>query len=90
MGLSFPELLDRLKQLFTLLTENDVKLNLKEVTFLGHRISEAGSTPDPKNVEAVANMKAPRTLKEVRCFLSMYDFCCKHVPAFAKIATPLT
>ncbi len=78
---TFPELIERLSQLFTLLTENGVNLNfskctfgLREGTFLGHRISEAGSTPDPKNVEAVANMKPPRTVKEVRRFLGMCGF----------------
>ncbi len=69
---NFPELPTRL---------NGVKLNLskgtfglKEVTFLGHRISAAGSKPDPKNIEAVAKMKAPTTVKEVRRFLGMCGF----------------
>ncbi len=94
---TFPELIERLSQHFTLLTENEVKLNLskctfglREVTFLGHRISEAGSTPDPENIEAVANMKPPRTVKEVRRFLDMCGYYRRHVPAFARIATPLT
>ena len=94
---SFPELLSRLKQLFSLLTENGVKLNLskctfglKQVTFLGHQISGAGSMPDPKNVEAVTKMKAPTTVKEVRRFLGMCGFYRRHVPSFAKVATPLT
>ncbi len=67
---NFPELLTRLKQLFSLLSDNGVKLNLskctfglKEVTFLGHRISAAGNKPDPKNIEAVAKMKAPNDRK---------------------------
>ncbi len=83
----------RLKQLFNLLSDNGVKLNLskctfglKEVTFLGHRISAAGSKPDPKNIEAVA----PTIVKEVRRFLGMCGFYRKHVPSFAKIAAPLT
>ena len=94
---TFTELIDRLSQLFTLLAENGVKLNLskctfglKEVSFLGNRISEAGSTPDPKNIEAIANTKPPKTVKEVRRFLGMCGFYRRHVPAFAKIATPLT
>ncbi len=94
---NFQELLTRLKQLFNLLSDNGVKLNLskctfglKEVTFLGHRISAAGSKPDPRNIEAVAKMKAPTTVKEVRRFLGMCGFYRKHVPSFAKIAAPLT
>ncbi len=88
---NFPELLARLSKLFQLLTENGVKLNLskctfglKEVTFLVHRISEGGSMPHPKNIEAVLKMKAPTTVKVVRCFLGMCGFYRKHVPPLQK------
>ncbi len=94
---NFPELLTILKQLFSLLTDNGVKLNLskctlglKEVTFLGHRISAAGSKPDRKNIDAVARMKAKTNVKEVRRFKGMCRFYRKHVPSFAKVAAPLT
>ncbi len=87
-----------LKELFSLLTSRGVKLNLskctfglKEVTFLGHSISAEGSQPDPKNVEAVMKMKSPTSVREVlRRFLGMCGFYRKHVPSFAKVATPLT
>ncbi len=65
---NFQELVARLRELFTPLTSSGVKLNLskctfglKEVTFLGHRISAEGSHPNPKNVEAVMKMKLPQT-----------------------------
>ena len=93
----FAELLSRLKELFGLLTNQGIKLNLskctfglKEVTFLGHLISEEGSKPTPKNVESVLRMKAPTTVKQVRRFLGMVGFYRKHIPSFAKIAAPLT
>lgn len=93
----FATLTQRLRKAFTLLKENGVKLNLskcelakQEVTFLGFRISREGSQPDPKNVEAVLKMKPPTKVKEVRRFLGMAGFYRKHVPNFAKIATPLT
>ncbi len=35
-------------------------------------------------------MKAPTTVKEVRRFLGICGFYIKHVPSFAKIASPLT
>ncbi len=61
-----------------------------EVTFLGNRISREGSQPDPKNVEAVLEMKPPTKVKEVRRFLGMTGFYRKHIHNYAKIATPLT
>ncbi len=95
--LSFPVLVERLEQLFDLLVASGVKLNLskctfslKEVTFLGQKNSVEGNKPDPKNVEAVAIMKAPTTVREVHRFLGMCGFYRKHVPSFAKIAAPLT
>ncbi len=90
-------LTQRLRKTFTLLKENGVKPNLSkceiaknEVTFLGYRIFREGSQPDPKNVEAVLEMKAPTKVKEVRKFLGMTGFYRKHIHNFAKIATPLT
>ena len=94
---SFEELLVRLEKLFGLLMEKGIKLNLskcsfglKQITFLGHLISENGIRPDPKNLEAIEKMQPPRNVKEVRRFLGMCAFYRKHVPSFAKIATPLT
>ncbi len=93
---TFHELLARLKELFALLTSNGVKLNLSKctfglkVTFLGHRISAEGSQPDPKNIEAVMKMKPPTNVREVRRFLGMCGFYCRHAPSFVKVATPLT
>ncbi len=58
--------------------------------FLAHIVSEAGCHPDPANIEAVNNMKAPTHAKGVRRFLGMCSFYRKHIPRFAKIAAPLT
>ncbi len=94
---TFQELLVRLKELFSLLTSSRVKFNLskctfglKEVTFLGHRISAERSQPNLKNIETVMKMKPPINVREVRRFLGMCAFYRKHVPSFAKAATPLT
>ncbi len=72
MVLNFDTLLGRLEQLIALLTQNGVKSNLsqcsfalKEVTFLGHRISAEGSRPDLKSVESISTMNLTE-VKEVR------------------------
>ncbi len=62
----------------------------RQVTFLGYQISEEGSRPNPKNVEAILEMKPPTKVKEVRRFLGMAGFYRKRVNNFAKIASPLT
>ncbi len=90
-------LTQRLRKTFILLKENGVKLNLSkceiaknEVSFLGNRIYKEDSQPDPKNVEAVLEMKPPTKVKEVRRFLGMTGFYMKHIHNYAKIATPLS
>ncbi len=90
-------LTQRLRKNFTLLRQNNIKLTLskciiakKEVTFLGYRISKEGSQPDPKNVDAVLEMKPPTKVKEVRRFLGMTGFYRKYIHNYDKIATPLT
>ncbi len=60
-----------------------------EVTFLGYRISREGRQPDPRNVEAVLEMKPPTKVKEVRRFLGITRFYGKHIHKYAKIATTL-
>ena len=91
------ELLGRLRQVFDTMHQSGVKLNLKkcdlvkrEVKFLGHIVSAAGSRPDPGNVKAIQNMSPPKTVKEVRRFIGMTSFYRKYVPDFSLIAAPIT
>jgi len=44
---------------------------LKEVSFLGHIISEAGVAVDPRKIEAVMNWERPSNVNEVRSFLGL-------------------
>ncbi len=77
-----------------MLRENSIKLNLSkceiaknEVTFLGYRISKEGSQPDPKNVNAVLEMKPPTKVKEVRRFSGFHYFFFTQ-PFFVTITCP--
>ena len=92
----FDQLLERLKKLFDLFEEKGVKLNLtkcnfveKEIKFLGHRVSQKGSTPDLKKLEAINQQKPTKNVKEVS-FIGMCGFYRKFVLNFSKIASPLT
>lgn len=94
---SFEELVSRLDTLFEHFIKFGLKLNVSkcdfgqpQVKFLGHIVSEKGCQPDPKNVEAILQMKAPKDVKEVRRFLGMCGFYRKHISQFAKVAVPLT
>jgi len=61
----------------------------KEVTFLGHRISEHGVEPNACKVESVKNFPTPKTVKQLKSFLSLVGYYRKSIPQFGKIAAPL-
>jgi hypothetical protein len=42
---------------------------LKEVSFLGHIITEGGIAVDPSKVQAVLDWNAPKNVAEIRSFL---------------------
>ena len=94
---TYEELVERLEQTFQLLEGCGIKLNLDKcelvktkVKFLGHIVSESGSQPDPKNVQAIDEMEPPKKVKEVRRFVGMASFYRKYVPNFSQLVSPLT
>lgn len=63
---------------------------LPEVKLLGYIISRYGKRADPDKVSAIADLKPPTTIKEVRSFLGMASYYRACVPDYARIAEPLT
>ncbi|GJX93288.1 putative reverse transcriptase domain-containing protein [Tanacetum coccineum] len=63
---------------------------LREVQFLGHMINGNEIHIDPSKIEAVKNLKAPRTSSKVRSFLGLARYYCRFIENFSKIAKSLT
>ena len=61
----------------------------KEVTFLGHKISEHRVEPDASKIECINNFPTPQTAKQLKSFLGLAGYYRKFVPQFSKIAAPL-
>ena len=95
-GKSFQEHLSRLELVLCRIKEAGLKIKgskcrvfQKSIHFLGHIISKDGVEVDPDKVSAVANMKPPSNLKELRAILGLVGFYWRFIADFGKTAEPL-
>lgn len=85
-----------LSQIFKRLAEYGVLININkcvfgqpEVTFLGCSVSADGIRPLDTKVQAIQEFPVPKTIKELRRFLGMMNFCRRFIPNAASIQAPL-
>ena len=62
----------------------------RDLIYLWFEISEKGVETDPKNIEAIKNMPAPKTVRQVRIFNGLTNYYRKFIKNYATIARPLT
>jgi hypothetical protein len=63
---------------------------LKEVSFLGHIITNGGIAVDPNKVRDVLNWSPPKNVPEIRSFLGLAGYYRRFIEGFSKIVKPLT
>jgi hypothetical protein len=62
---------------------------LKEVSFLGHVVSNGGIAVDPGKVQDVLNWKPTTNVSEIRSFLRLAGYYRRFIEGFFKIAKPM-
>jgi hypothetical protein len=85
------ELQERLQAVFQRARDSGVKFNksksqigLKEVTYLGHKLTCDGIKPDESKVEAIKKMPVPEDTKAVARFLGLLNYLGKFIPNLAE------
>ena len=61
----------------------------KEITFLGHKVSEEGMKPGEEGLRSIAEMAPPQNYTEIRRFLSATGFFWHFIKNYAHIVRPL-
>ena len=95
-AITWEEHLNRLCQVFERLRHTKLKLGAekcifaaKEVSYLGHCMTEEGLLPDPSLLAAIREIHPPKNATEVRSFLGLAGYYRGFVKNFAAIAGPL-
>lgn len=86
----------RLKMVLKRLAEYSIALNeekcvyrVRNITFLGHRLSEKGIEPVEDKVLAIKMFRQPTSPEEMRSFLGLVNFVAKFIPLVATHTEPL-
>jgi hypothetical protein len=63
---------------------------LKEVSFLGHIISEGGISIEPSKVMDVLSWNTSQNILDIRSFLGLVGYYRRFIEGFSKIFMPIT
>ena len=96
LGKNEEDHLKNLKQVFNILKQSNLKINIskcrfgfKSLKYLGHIIDTKGIRADPEKIEAIKNCKIPTNIKELNTFLGMASCYSKFIKNFSTMAAPL-
>lgn len=88
--LKYNHLIERLREANLKLQPEKCIFLSREVTYLGHVLSDEGIKPDPKKLLAVKEFPTPQNVKNIRQFLGLSGYYRRFIDKFAVIAQPLT
>ena len=71
------------------LNRDKLELRMKEITFMGHRITQDGLQPDPDKVKAILEMDTPQNVEQLRRFLGIVNYLGRFLSHLTEVAQPL-
>ena len=81
--------MNKLKAANLILNQSKCKFFRKEVKILGHIVKEGTVSMDPEKVRALREYKRPESVKELRSFMGLANYCRDYIPRFAETTKPL-
>ncbi|XP_043867353.1 uncharacterized protein LOC122757852 [Drosophila mojavensis] len=96
IGRTRQEHMNNLREVFRRLRAANLRINIdkcdffkKELKYLGHKVTEDGICTDPEIVAAIAELKPPTNVKELRQYVGVASWYRRFVPDFAATVHPL-
>ena len=96
MSQSYEENVQLLRQVFSRLCEHGLVVKeskcffaVHSLSFLGYQVSSEGLAPLPSKVSAIKNYQLPRTKRQLKAYLGMYQFYARFVKGYAELLQPL-
>lgn len=87
--LHLEEVFKRLRNAGLKLSPNKCYFAQKKLHYLGHVISKSGIETDPKKVEKIQNLRAPKDQKGVKSLLGLTNYYKKFIAGYSKMCSPL-
>ena len=97
IGSTFEEVVENCGKVFHALGSAGMKIagkktiiGVREMTFLGHKITPDGILPDPHKVKAITEWSRPITVTQLRQFLGLTNYLRKFIQNYAQLANGLS
>lgn len=70
------------------LNRDKLRLKMRNVTYMGHQLTDTGLKPDPQKIQAILAIEKPSDVAGVRRLLGMVNYLAKFTPRLSDMCEP--